>query len=154
MNGIERYICSQQKEIYEYAYSHNADICKFSDAFLNSDFCNRSLDKPYSVDQFADIVNWLEFLEWENIKVVPEKDFDNRCSLQAAGWCGFTYRQLQIETGIQSRDLSRKVPVEKLLFSYPGLHTLDEEVAADIIRQDFFLDRGMNVAEEEEEYAT
>ena len=67
---IYRYICKQQEEeLYEYVQTHDADVVAFAEAFMNSNFCNRSLDKPYSVDQYADIMNWLEFLEWEKITV-------------------------------------------------------------------------------------
>ena len=138
MNHEERYICNQQRKLYEYAFSQQADIYKFSYAFLRSDFCNRSLDKPYSVDQFADIVNWLEFLE-KDCPLVSEPDVKRNASLEAAGWCGFTYRQLQIETRLQSREIADKVPIERLMISYPGLHTVDEEMAAEIIMEDFGL---------------
>ncbi len=60
-------------------------------------------------------------------------------SFRVAGWIGFTYRQLQIETGIQSRDLWEKVPFDNLLCAWFGLHTVDEVIAAEIIIADFQL---------------
>lgn len=136
ITGEERYICNQQKELYEYAQSKRANIEKFSDAFMNSDFCNRSLDKPYSVDQFADIVNWLEFLE-KDCPVVPDVFQSRRVSFETAGWIGFIYRYLHFETGLTSKELSARIPVEKLIIAYPGLHTIDEDMAAEIIAHDF-----------------
>ena len=139
LDDIHRYICKQQQELFEYVQAHNADVIFFAEAFMKSDFCNRSLDKPYSVDQYADIMNWLEFLEWEKITVRAVLQQQRPVSFRVAGWLGFTYRQLQIETGLQSRELWEKVPIERLIRAWPGLHTVDEDMAAEIIMEDFHL---------------
>jgi len=141
MTGEERFICNQQKELYEYAQQEQADICVFSNDFLNSSFCNRSLDKPYSVDQFADMVNWLEFLGQEGCTVKRDTKQKRRVSFEAAGWIGFTYRQLHFATGLSGRELAKRVPVERLMIAFPGLCTVDEDMAADIIIHDFNLDK-------------
>lgn len=132
----QRYICNQQKELYEYAQSNYADIRKFSNDFMNSDFCNRSIDKPYSVDQYSDIVNWIEFLE-KDCPIEADILQKNKVPYNTAGWIGFTYRYLHFVTGLPSRALADKVPVDRLIISYPGLHTVDEDMAADIIIHDF-----------------
>lgn len=139
LDDVHRYICKQQQELFEYVQAHNADVIFFAESFMKSDFCNRSLDKPYSVDQYADIMNWLEFLEWEKITVRAVLQQQRPVSFRVAGWLGFTYRQLQIETGIQSRELWEKVPIERLIRAWPGLHTVDEDMAAEIIMEDFHL---------------
>ena len=139
LDDERRFICKQQQELFEYVQEHHGDVRAFAEAFLKSDFCNRSLDRPYSVDQYADILNWLEFLEWENITVRPALRQQRPVSFRVAGWLGFTYRQLQIETGLQSRELWEKVPIDKLIRAWPGLHTVDEEMAAEIIISDFHL---------------
>lgn len=139
LNSEYRFVCKQQQELFEYVQKHKADVCEFAKAFLNSDFCNRSLDKPYSVDQYADIMNWLEFLDWECIAVHPKLFQKNPVPLQVAGWLGFTYRQLQIETNLQSRELWDRVPIDRLIIAWPGLHTVDEDMAAEIIINDFQL---------------
>ena len=139
MNGEERCICNRQKELYEFAQMKHADIRTFSNDFLKSTFCNNSLDKPYSVDQFADIVNWLEFLEQEGCEIRPDSSQTVAVSREAAGWIGFTYRQLHFVSGLNSRDLADQVPVDRLLLAYPGLHTVDEDMAAEIIIHDFNL---------------
>ena len=139
----QRYICNQQKELYEYVQSRNIDIRQFSDEFMNSYFCNYSIDKEYSVDQFADIVNWLEFLEKE-FPIIPCNTQENRVSVPAAGWIGFEYRYLHFVTGLASRTLAIKAPVDRLIIAYPGLHTVDEDMAADIIISDFSLKKGVS----------
>ena len=139
LDDVHRYICKQQQELFEYVQEQGADVITFAEAFMKSDFCNRSLDKPYSVDQYADIMNWLEFLEWERIIVKPVIRPQRPITRRVAGWAGFTYRQIQIETGLQSRDLWEKVPIERLIRAWPGLHTVDEDMAAEIIMEDFNL---------------
>ncbi len=81
-------------------------------------------------------MNWLEFLEWENIIVEPILRQQWPVSFQVAGWIGFTYRQLQIETGLHCRDLWEQVPIDKLIRAWPGLHTVDEDMVAKIITKD------------------
>ena len=57
MTREERFICKQQEELFEYAKEHFPDVRAFAERFMKSDFCNRSLDQPYSFDQFSDIMN-------------------------------------------------------------------------------------------------
>ena len=46
---------------------------------------------------------------------------------------------LHYKTGLPSSVLAEHVPVLRLLKSFPGLHTLDEEAQAEIICTDFGL---------------
>lgn len=134
----QRFFCNQQKDLFEYAQERNVDVKRFTRLFLNSDFCNRCLDVPYSVDQFADTMNWLEFLEKDC--PIKENPFQKiKIPESIAGWIGFTYRHIQILTGMKSKDILEKIPVEKMIISYPGLHTIDEDEAAKILIKDFGL---------------
>ena len=142
MNREQRYICNQQKELFEYAQKQGADIGKFAKNFLNSNFCNNNLDKPYSTQQYDDIFNWLEFLEFENCLIIPENK--NNIPIEVAGWLGFTYRHLHFNTGLLSKEIINKVPVEKLLRAYLGLHTVDEEMAIEIIINNFWESSSLN----------
>lgn len=83
-------------------------------------------------------MNWLEFLE-KDCPVVPDILQKDRISRDVAGWMGFTYRQLQIETGMQSRDIAEIISAHDMLICYPGLHTVDEDMAAEILMHDFHL---------------
>lgn len=136
LDDIQFYFCEQQQELFEYVQQKGANIQKFTHDFMCSKFCNCSLDLKYSVDQFADIVNWLEFIEAEfNIQ------FDNSQNrivpLEVAGWLGFTYRQLQIESGLKSRELIKRIPFDRLVLAYEGLHTVDIDMAGEIVMNDF-----------------
>ena len=111
----------------------------FSSDFLNSKFCNNSLDKPYSVDQFADIFNWLEFLAQEDVRFFITGE--NTLPKEVAGWLGFTYRQLHFETGLPSKQLCEIIPIERLVLSYEGLHTVDEDMASEILIENFIQNR-------------
>lgn len=135
LNREQRFICEQQQDLYEYVQEIGADVFEFSDDFLNSRFCNCSIDKPYSVDQCADILNWLEFLEQEGVKPFTAESM--QVPKKVAGWVGFTYRQIHFETGLPSKQLCAMIPIKKLVIAYPGLHTVDENMAAEIVIKDF-----------------
>lgn len=140
MNDIQYYICEQQQEIFEYMYDKNVDILRFAEKFMNSDFCNRHLDARYSVHQFNDIVNWVEFLEME-FNPFALKISNHEISRHTAGWIGFVYRHLHFATGLKSSELFQKVPFRKLVIAYPGLHTVDEDMAIDILCNDYHIER-------------
>lgn len=58
-----------------------------------------------------------------------------------AAWIGFTYRQLYIETEVNSSRLVTVVSFQTLCDYYAGLHTIDIEDATDIICRDFNIDK-------------
>lgn len=52
-----------------------------------------------------------------------------------AEWMGFTYRQLQLETGVKSKELVNRITFNDMLRLYPGMHTIDELDAAERISE-------------------
>ena len=139
MDVEERFICEQQQALYKYVQELGADVLEFSDRFLHSRFCNNSLDKPYSVDQFADIGDWIDFLEMEGCSVAAEPFPESQVTAEEAAWLGYTYRQLHFATGLKGVELAEMVPAKRLVIAFPGLHTVDEEMAVEIIIRDFGL---------------
>ncbi len=140
LTNVEYIICRNQGELYRYIARHGYDLKAFSDAYLTSDFCRRAFDTTYSRFQFADEEECLDFI-WPEIGEVPSLP-DGQCfEPDVAFWIGFVYRQLYIKTGVCSRELLRKLPFEKMCGYYPGLHTIDEDMAIDIICKDFALPR-------------
>ncbi len=133
MTDIDCEICKTQQRIYEHMASGHYDMQVFSDAYLSSDFCKRAMDTDYSRFQVEDVYECADFYmpEIENrlVKFSDNRTFD----IAIAGWVGFTYRQLYIETGVYSAELIKIVPFEIMCQSYYGLHTIDEENAVDII---------------------
>lgn len=67
----------------------------------------------------------------------PDRSQAEMVSPEAAGWIGFTYRQLHFASGLSSQELAERIPVDRLLIAYPGLHSVDEDMASDIILHDF-----------------
>ena len=65
--------------------------------------------------------------------LIPMTDVD--VSFKGAGWCGFFYRMLHFELQMPSRDIASLIPFDDLVLSYPGLHTVDEYMAVDIIKK-------------------
>ena len=132
LTGVDYDICMTQSRIYRYAAQKGFDMKRFSEAFLCSDFCKRAFDTIYSRFQVADVLECMDFVEPEIEKDMgPSEDgfFDE----DVAAWIGFTYRQLYMETGICSADLSKKVGFEVMCGYYPGLHTIAVEEASQII---------------------
>ena len=138
MTHEQQYMCETQKELFEYSQRNVVDIRQYACDFLKSDFCNRCLDVRYSVYQYSDMMEWLDFLE-KDCKIKPDAFQKDRVPFHVAGWLGYTYRQIWAETGLKSKDIIEKVAPNKLIISYPGLHTVDEDMAIDIIIKDFGL---------------
>ena len=138
MKDTDRITCRNQQEFFELMTQRGIDMYTFIPDFLNSDFCNRELDADYSVFQWADAEDWLDFLQNE-ISLTPNPLIKEKIPPKIAGWIGFTYRQIQINTKKNSKEIIRKVPLQNLLNAYAGLHTVDEEMAYEIIEKDFSL---------------
>lgn len=125
-------ICKNQGEIYEIAAKQGYNMLLFSKQYLNSDFCNKSFDKIWSLYHFTDAKECLYEID-KNITISPNKKSSTIFNSDVAWWIGFTYKQLQIETGKTSKELSEIIPFEELCSCYSGLHTVDEDSATDEI---------------------
>ena len=112
------------------------DMYIFIPDFLQSDFCNRELDADYSVFQCSDVEDWLDFLKKE-ISLTPDPLAKKKIPPKVAGWLGFTYRQIQVETKMKSSEIIQKIPLQNMVQAYAGLHTVDEDMAFEIIKNDF-----------------
>ncbi len=138
MEEVNRIICVNQQDLFELLSKRRVDMYTFIPQYMTSAFCNREIDSDYSFFQFADVEDWIDFLKKE-FKILPDPFTKDRIDTITSGWIGFTYRYLQIKTKISSRELIDKIPLENLLNSYAGLHTVDEDMAYDIIVKDFCL---------------
>ena len=137
MTPVDDSICHTQGSIYEYAAKNGYDMKVFSEVYLKSDFCRRAFDTIYSRFQFADEEECWDFLEPENRAEFKKLDDNKEFDIDVAYWIGFTYRQIYIESGVKSSDLADKITFETMCRYYPGLHTIDEDMAYDIIKKDF-----------------
>lgn len=137
MNGIEYDISYTQQRIYEYMALEKYDMHVFSDAYLKCDFCRRAMDTCYSRFQLEDVYECMDFYMPEIEKLLVKTESVQ--NIDAAAWIGFMYRYLFICTGIMSAELVKTVTYDVMLGYYPGLHTVDEDMAIDIICKDFAL---------------
>lgn len=129
---IDDDICMTQGEIYEYAAKLLYDREEFSQKYLTSNFCNREMDARYSVFQLADAEECMDFIQKEFVPQTSPVQYIQ----QKTFWIGYTYRRLQMITGIPSRELANLVPYPVMARYYEGLHTVDEDVAIEIIIED------------------
>lgn len=104
----------------------------FSKKYLASGFCSKAMDTLYSRYQMDDPEEILDHLQKEfQLKEADGKYLDP----DAAFWIGWTYRQMYFRTGKKSAELNQLVSFEQMAMWYPGLHTIDEEMAADLIEE-------------------
>lgn len=135
INGVDYDICATQQRIFrEYALK-GYDMKIFTEEYLMSDFCNRHMDRTYSRFQLEDVSECSDFFLPEIGYKLKKYDGGNRFDPDVAEWIGFTFRQLQIETGIKSNDLIKKISFEDMCRLYPGMHTIGELDAAERISE-------------------
>ena len=138
MTGINYDICYTQQRIYKYMCQQGYDMKTFSDAYLQSDFCRRAMDTNYSRFQLETALECADFYMPEiedKLKKLPDGE---KFDLDIAEWIGFTYRQLYIVSKKPSSILADAIPFETMVHYYPGMHTIDEDKAAEIILHNAF----------------
>ena len=131
MDWVLEVICNTQGSIYKYAANHKYDMGKFSESYLSSSFCERAMDSDYSRFQFSNAEECLDF-------IIPEiGDMENSWEFyfdpNVAYWIGWTYRHVASSAGIPSNELVKVLPFNAMCAYYPGLHTISEDQAYDII---------------------
>ena len=130
--GIQYDICRTQEDIYKWAAAHKYDMPRFSAAYLSSSFCFRVMDALYSRFQLEAPNECFDFITPEIGTFESNAYFDE----EVAGWIGWMYRFLCFKTGRASKYLCEKVSFNDMCLYYPGLHTIDELMAVDIICHD------------------
>ena len=138
LSDVDYEICCTQGRIYEYAANLGYDMELFSNEYLKSDFCRRAMDTDYSRFQFADEEECWDFIIPEIGSKLEKIDTGLYFDPDVAHWIGFTYRQICFDRKVCSKDLPDKISFETMCRYYPGLHTIDEDAAMDIIRKDKF----------------
>lgn len=68
-----------------------------------------------------------EFISHEGYVIRPGHPMDPF----AADWIGQFYAYYQWQTGEQSRDIVKRMPLQMMCAAYPGLHDLDMRIAAE-----------------------
>lgn len=139
-SDVEMIICERHGELFEYIakkYTYQSFL-SFARLFMMSDFCRRAWDAKYSRYQFHDPEENMDFFmkEIDKDSLAEAKDGDEQMNASVAAWIGFAYRSLCIVSKLPSREIYKRLPVEKMIALYPGMHTLDEYMAAEIILQE------------------
>ena len=133
MNEMQHRICRTQAMLFEWAADNKYSFPEFADIYLSSDFCARNMDTVYSTFQLREPLEHMDFIRME----CPNIDnliSDRNYSGAIAYFAGYIYRALYYNTGLPSYNLIRKYPYnEKIPLWYPGLHTVDYDMATDMI---------------------
>lgn len=138
MDPVQENICETQGQFFELAArTLNADsFPPFVNLYMQSEFCRWQMDTSYSRYQFAAPTECLDNILLEinknktlHFAVKGEKIF----SPDVAYWAGYVYRQLFFRTGWNSPEILQKFPFSQMVSSYSGLHTVDDEMAVDML---------------------
>ena len=119
-------LASVQGELFRYINHRNYDYREFVETYMNSKFCNLSMDAEFSYVQYMEPEEMMPFLnkEWKG-KLDP---FMKRPIDITMYYIGYMYRYISRKYGIASKSLYRKVPLddmEKIITS----HSQDHEIA-------------------------
>lgn len=135
MKEFDYSICKTQGSIYQYMADNNYDVEVFSNAYLQSDFCNDRMDSVYSrfhnefPNECADF-----FIPEIGHKL--EKCTTSNAVVQAYAWeIGFMYRKVYIETSIPSKELVKLIPCKELLkYASTMQHYGEDETLESIVK--------------------
>lgn len=141
MNKVETMICRTQADIFVYMSKLGYNMEIFSTAYMNSEWTRRAMDTKYSRFQIREPEECLDFILPEIENLLTKYSDDIIFNPDIAEWIGFTYRQLYIETQIPSEKLIKIISFRAMCAYYPGLHTVDEEMATDIICENYELSK-------------
>lgn len=137
LDDIDWKICNTQGEMYRCMAKQGYSIKDFSDIYLSSEWCERNFDTVYSWYQMNDADFNLDYF-LDECERQPTKVTGDYFDEDVAFWIGWTYRQLYLELKIPSREIVKHVSFEDMAMWYDGLHTVDPDVAFDIIRESKF----------------
>lgn len=119
--------------LYEHVANDGILFPKFSDVYLVSDFCKRAMDTDYSRFQLQHPGELLDFIIPENPGIDEKFPDGQHFDGAVAYWIGFMYRYLSIAMGISSKELLQRYSFGQMCAVYPGMHTVDYDMAADMI---------------------
>lgn len=135
---IDRIISRNQGALFEYAAKQGYDMKKFVVQWMKSKVCKNYMDVSYSCLQFREPEEFMDYLEMDGEKFeIADLFHDGKIFDPAtAFWMGRAYRMLFIKSGIKSKELVDIIPLERMLQYYPGMHTIEEENATEIMCED------------------
>lgn len=124
-------LCDIQGRLFELARKNGYDCKDFIQRFMNSRTA-AALDQTY------------DRLQWAGEEYILEELNEEVGGLKKAGmtyhneimyWSGYTYRYWRYYTGESSKEIYITANAEIMATGYPGLHTLDVEIAIDRLRE-------------------
>lgn len=133
MDDVEEMICRTQANIFSYMAERGYDMGIFANAYMTADWTKRAMDTTYSRFQIREPEECLDYLLPEIEHKLKKYEDDKMFATDVAEWIGYTYRQLYIETDVDSAVLCKKIPFSTMCKYYPGMHTINEDYTADII---------------------
>ena len=120
------FLCQTQGNLFELAWRKGYRMSEFVEKFMNSQIAAR-LDSPYSRTQWDGEERLLHDVA-EECSLFPDAKPDDVNS-EALFWAGYLYRYWHYYTGESSKEMFAKTGFRRMMYTYPGYHTLACEKA-------------------------
>lgn len=121
--SVQHIRCKRQAQVFERYAKKGYDMPDFVKKYMNSEFCNLSMDdeiySPYQVAMVSVIVD-----EIASEVTVNKYQDDRLFDPDVAYWVGYMYRLMQIKSGIASRTIYERFDLDDMCSVYEGYHTL------------------------------
>lgn len=126
-------ICMAQSRLFVYATDHDYDDDDFIEKYMNSDFCNKKMDAPWSRFQLMNPAYNMSYLLDEINPVKNNMHYDPN----AIEWIGWMYRYIQLRFEISSQKIYKTLPLPDMLLYYKSMRTEDAEYFIERIQTKF-----------------
>ena len=133
LDSLQSQLCDIQGRLFELSAREGYDSIPFIATFMSSETA-RNYDRPYN------------YTQWMGEEYLLEEITDNACpdavpksgdvlSREALYWIGYVYRYWHFLTGESSKEIYAQADAATMAHAYPGLHTLDTELAIENLRE-------------------
>ncbi len=117
-------ICKTQDRLFRYASNHNYNMEEFTECFMTTSITNEDMDGIYSPFNTAWAEDILEDMGYPTFSY-------GKSNPDVAGWIGYIYRRLQVDTGIKSKDIYTAYPYKTMELMWIGGHTMDDSLVVE-----------------------
>lgn len=131
LDSLSLQLCDIQGRLFMYSLKQGCASASFVEAFMCGETA-AALDRPYDRSQWMGEEYLFEEID-DAAGGLPK--VGDMLPEEAMHWMGYTYRYWHFYTGESSREIYGTTDANAMALGYPGLHTLDVEVAIDRLRE-------------------
>ena len=131
LDSLGLQLCDIQGRLFDYSAKMGCSSSAFVEAFMRGPTA-AALDRPYDRSQWMGEEYLFEEID-EEAGGLPRED--DMLPFETLYWMGYIYRFWHLYTGETSSDIYATADVAVMANTYPGFHTLDNEMAVDRLRE-------------------